>query len=256
MKNYFKILNECWEDFPLENRSPITLATLFGILQMFNRKRWPDRINIYPSEFMDFVGIRDRKALAHQLRLLHQLEYIAYQPGKNQFAPTMVRVLVGSETTNQVNTMTTAGDQALLQQSLQRIDNQNKNTSLNYIKTNNLKEEKERVFSSSHLEPFWSCYKAFYQERTKTTLSRNSTYESYLSSIVHQLTSSESDTAPIQVWSNLLTSWNLLKPYFQSKITLKQIDQDLGVLLNEHYHHANSKTTTDRKDVARKDFKF
>ena len=258
--NYLKQINLFWKHYKGNvELTPTAYSLYFALLDMNNRNGWKTAFNVEAGEVMHQVSINSTKTFYDHLERLQKVGLIYFKRAKNQYAPSMISIVMLDDVPTQnleqhFHSTLTACSQHTAEHSSQNTDNQYtyEGTKLLNNKTN--KQETKTVFQNELFE----IYQGFYFGRTQVKICLEKRDEDALRSISEKL---EGSADPLSTWSRLFDSWTGLPPYFQSKISLEQIERNLLTLIDQTQNHDNQIRRTyaqepSHSNAGRKDFDF
>lgn len=258
--NYISQINLFWEHYGgHQDLSTTAYSIYFALLQLNNRNRWKKVFKVEAGEVSSIVGIGNAKTFYEHLNKLMKVGLISFERAKNQYAPTLLSIKVLSEMPDQKseghgNSTETALSQHTDQHPSQITENQSNYSAIKHINSKTTKHETKTVFQDSILK----IYKDFYYKRTSLQVKLNEKDVQALESLAgHLLGTNES----LSIWKELLDNWKLLPPYFQSKITLDQIEKNFPTLIDQiknhdSIHQRNNNHKENRPRATRKDYEF
>lgn len=265
--NYILQVNAFWDKHGSNgNLSPTSIAVYFCLLHLNNMSGWKPAIKVHPREITDLTNINSPRTLYDHLRQLKNNQLIDYSTPSNQYSSIslLVNCLYGAEQLPQqkLPEQPRSNREATAQHPSQVIDNQHgyEHPKLLNNKTYKHKKNKGAVFDDFE-NFFLNDYQTFIKKRTGVSARLNEADRQALKNIAAHLKTGKGDTAT-RVWQKILVNWNKMNPYFQSKLSLEQIDKNLLSIIdqidNQHESHSasNKKSGAGADRITRKDFRF
>ena len=265
--NYILQVNAFWDKHGSKgNLSPTSIAVYFCLLHLNNMSGWKPIIKVHPREITDLTNINSPRTLYDHLRQLKKHQLIDYSTPANQYTSIslLINCLYGAEQLpeQKLPEQLPGNCEATTQQPSQVPDNQvsYKHPKLLNNKTFKHKKNKGAVFDDFE-NLFLNDYQTFIKKRTGVSANLNEADWQALKNIAAHLKTGKGDAA-IKAWQKILTNWNKMNSYFQSKLSLYQMDKNLLSIIdqienqNENHSASNKKTGTPADRVARKDFRF
>ena len=258
--NYLKQINLFWRHYKGNvELTPTAYSLYFALLDMNNRNGWKAAFIIEAGQVMHHVCVNNAKTFYDHLERLQKVGLICCKRAKNQYAPTVVSVVVLDDLPPQnleqhFHGTVTARSQHTTEHSSQKADNQITCEGAKLLNNKTTKQETKTVFQKALFE----IYQGFYFKRTQVKICLEKRDEDALRSISEKL---EGGTEPLSTWSRLFDCWTVLPPYFQSKISLEQIEKNLLTLIDQTQNHDRQTRRTyaqepGQTNSGRKDFDF
>ncbi|GAA0890629.1 hypothetical protein GCM10009122_03070 [Fulvivirga kasyanovii] len=268
--NYILQINSFWKDYGADEQlSPTSIAVYFALLHLNNVSGWKPKINVYPREITDLIMIGTPKTLYHHLDLLQTLGLIRYRSGKNQFRNATVEIpclyiarkVEGQKLPEQSNSNEKAPSEQIPTQTTQVTDNQTDYNTPKQVNDKIIKPKKNKLSVLDDLEvSLLTIYQEFIKKRTGLPAKLNSQDNLSLKQLVkylYELGNAE------EIWEKILSNWHKLNSYYQSKISLEQIDKNFTSIIDQiENHHESNKSDNSAPKISqqhalkRKDFKF
>ena len=193
------------------------------------------------------------------LKKLKTVGLIDFKTAKNQYTQTKVSIKVlgkmpNDKTPNQNNDSETPSSEQTDQQSMQNTDNQSTCIDLKQVNTETSKQKTKTVLEESILE----AYESFYFDRTNIKIKLSKNDKQALPVLAEFLEQCEE---PLKTWEELLFNWKQLTPYFQSEITLEQIEKNFSTPIDQiknhdSKHQRNTGNSERQSNAERKDYGF
>lgn len=274
--NYIAQINAFWEKAVAEDTlGTTTIALYFALLQVQNLSGWKTTIRVHPRELMNLSKIGSSKTLYQHLERLKSLSLIQFESGTNQYRLMRIGLvclypakdLLRQKLPQQGNSSETARKKQPLRTPVKPSGTETTKP-INY-KTLNPKEKEDQFFPGFKNE-LLKVYSAFVQKQTQLPpkinqqdLAALDRIASYLEKSVAEQDSSQNSTnqKPLDIWKKLFEQWHKLSSFYQTQISLAQIEKNLmNNLFQTQKSHASSQTdstaknTRQRTHASRKNF--
>lgn len=266
--NYIHQINAFWERISKgEQLSTTSVALYFTLLHLNNLSGWRRPMRVYPREVMELTGIGSSKTYHYHLSILKDRGFIDYEPGKNQYQATQVLLLcfspVGQVPVQKIPGQSNGKERTEERQPLGTPSFTGLTEDAKHINKETIKHKTKDEGG------FWELkvkiredYEAFVKKRTGFPARINEVDAQGLENITAYLLAGNKGN-PVTVWQKLLSGWDKLNSFYQSKISLEQIDKNFLSMLtqieksyeNDRKHYTEG-TEGERSHSERKDFGF
>ena len=235
--NYIEQINNFWrEDIHRMYVPPTGMAVYFAILHLNEKNGWRKEFEVRPDELKSLVGIKSNKTLYEHLEILHHTGFIYFMPARNQYSTTTISINELENSVKQHLPQQGSNDSSESPLNINQQFEQNRDTGNNHVVTGQVKPESTNQKSVVHVDTsnleieFLNIYKDFFLQRKGVLPNITVDDEMALSKIAKRFQRISLHIA-LSTWRAIFSNWYKLTGYYQARISLPEIEQNLTLLI-------------------------